>query len=62
MFQRTKRNLVLILALSCLPLTIAHADGTPLPPPASPSSVTGGSPEPTSPTIVEIILSLLELA
>jgi hypothetical protein len=61
MSRLTKRNLVLALALCTLPLTVAHADGT-TPPPASPSSVTGGSPEPTSPTVVDIVLHLLHLA
>jgi hypothetical protein len=56
-----KRNLVLALALCTLPLAVAHADGT-TPPPASPSSVTGGSPEPISPGVVELILSLVQLA
>jgi hypothetical protein len=61
MSRFTKRTLVLALALCTLPLAAAHADGT-TPPPASPSSVTGGSPEPTSPTIVDVVLSLLQLA
>lgn len=62
MSRLTKRSLVLALALSILPLTVAHADVTTPPPPATPSSVTGGSPEPISPKAIEIILSLLELA
>jgi hypothetical protein len=61
MSRFTKRNLVLALALCTLPLSVAHADGT-TPPPSSPSSVTGGSPEPISPSIVEVVLSLLQLA
>jgi hypothetical protein len=61
MSRHTKRNLVLALALCTLPLAVAHADGT-APPPSSPSSVTGGSPEPTSPNIVEVVLYLLQLA
>lgn len=60
MFKLAKRNLALVLVLSLLPLAAAHADGT-TPPATSPSSVTGGSPEPTSPTAVQIILSLLHL-
>lgn len=60
MSRLRKRSLVLGLILSILPLTVAHADGAP--PPPAPSSVTGGSPEPTSPTVVDIILSVLHLA
>jgi hypothetical protein len=62
MFQRTRSFLLLALTLAVLSMT-AHADGTtpPQPPPASPSSVTGGSPEPTSPCVVGIVLSLLHL-
>jgi hypothetical protein len=62
MSRLTKRNLIFALALGIAPLAIAHADGTTPPPPASPSSVTGGSPEPTSPKVVELVLSLLHLA
>lgn len=61
MSRLTKRNLVLALALCTLPITVAHADGT-TPAPPSPSSVTGGSPEPTSPNIVDVVLDLLQLA
>jgi hypothetical protein len=60
-FSFKKRKLTLALALSILAVTGAHADGTPPALPA-PSSVTGGSPEPTSPNIVEIILTVLQLA
>jgi hypothetical protein len=61
MSRLTKRNLVLVLALCTLSLPVAYADGT-TPPPASPSSVTGGSPEPTSPMVVDVVLYLLHLA
>jgi len=62
MFKHAKNWLVLIAAVAVLSLA-AHADGTapPQPPPVSPSSVTGGSPEPTSPNVVGIVLSLLHL-
>lgn len=61
MSRLTKRCLCLTLALSTLPLTMAHAD-TSTTPTSTPSSVTGGSPEPTSPNTIDVILSLLHLA
>lgn len=57
-----KRNLALVLALCTFPLSVAYADDGTTPPPPSPNSVTGGAPEPISPTIVELVLSLLQLA
>jgi hypothetical protein len=62
MFKHQNNWLVLVLALAVLSVA-AHADGTtpPQPPSASPSSVTGGSPEPTSPYVAGIVLSLLHL-
>lgn len=54
-----RRKLAFILAICSLLLPCAYANDAP--PPASPDSVTGGSPEPTSPNIVELVLSLLHV-
>jgi hypothetical protein len=59
MYRITKYCLCLAVLLSLLPLAVAHADG---PPPPTPSSVTGGSPEPIAPNVVDLVLSLLHLA
>jgi hypothetical protein len=55
------RRLVLAIILGTLSGTIAHADTTTPPPPPTPSSVTGGDPVPTSPHVVTVILTLLQV-
>ena len=53
------RRLVLAIALGTLSGTIAHADTTT--PSPTPTSVTGGDPVPTSPHMITVILSLLQV-
>jgi len=50
-------RLVLAVVLGTLSGAIAHADTTPSP---TPLSVTGGDPVPTSPSIVTVILTVLQ--
>jgi hypothetical protein len=54
-------RLVLAVVLGTLSGTIAHADTTTPPPSSTPQSVTGGDPVPTSPHIVTVILTLLQV-
>jgi Spy/CpxP family protein refolding chaperone len=59
------RKLVLALALIPSAVTVAHAATTAppaVPPTSSPDSVTGGDPEPISPSVIPLILMLLSLA
>lgn len=61
MHKSLTRGLVLAFVLSTLSGTIAHADTTTPPPPPTPSSVTGGDPVPTSPHVVTVLLTLLQV-
>ncbi len=61
MHNSLTRRLVLAVVLSTLSGTIAHADTTTPPPSSTPQSVTGGDPVPTSPHIVTVILTLLQV-
>jgi Spy/CpxP family protein refolding chaperone len=56
------RKLILALALVPSAVTAAHAATavpSPAPPPPSPTSVTGGDPEPISPSGISMILAFL---
>ena len=53
------RRLVLAIVLGTLSGTIAHADTTT--PSPTPTSVTGGDPVPTSPHMITVILTLLQV-
>jgi hypothetical protein len=58
------RKLILALALIPSAVTAAHAAPavpSPAPPPFSPSSVTGGDPEPISPSVISMILIFLSI-
>jgi Spy/CpxP family protein refolding chaperone len=58
------RKLILALALVPSVVTAAHAATavpSPAPPPPSPTSVTGGDPEPISPSVISMILTLLSV-
>jgi hypothetical protein len=60
MFKHTVRNLALAITLTALSTSAIHAQATGSNP-AVPS-VTGGDPEPTSPTVVQVILVILHMA
>jgi hypothetical protein len=60
MLKHIARNFALALTLVALPTSTIHAQATSTPP-ATPA-VTGGDPEPTSPTVVQIVLVVLHLA
>jgi hypothetical protein len=60
MFKHIVRNFALALTLAALSTSTIHAQA-PAPPPAVPA-VTGGDPEPTSPTVVQTILVFLHMA
>jgi hypothetical protein len=65
MFKHVGRKLMLAASLTALTGTAVHAQTTS--PPATPTtptpgSVTGGDPEPTSPDILQIIVTILTLA
>jgi hypothetical protein len=65
MFKHFGRKLILAAALTALTGPVVHAQTTsptPPPPPTTPGSVTGGDPEPTSPDIIQVILTILFLA
>jgi hypothetical protein len=65
MFKHLGRKLILAATLTALTSSVVHAQTTsptPPPTPTTPGSVTGGDPEPTSPDIVQIILTILSLA
>jgi hypothetical protein len=63
MSKHTLRNLTLVTTLLVGTISAAYAaDPTPAPPPITPSSVTGTDPEPSSPNIVDIVLSVLHLS
>jgi Spy/CpxP family protein refolding chaperone len=59
------RKLILALALIPSAVAVAHASTTvppAAPPPSSPNSVTGGDPEPISPSVIPLLMLLLSLA
>jgi hypothetical protein len=58
MFKQIVRNFALALTLAALSISTIHAQA---PAPAVPA-VTGGDPEPTSPTVAQTILIFLHLA
>ena len=60
MHKSLTRRLVLAMVLGTLSGTIAHADTTTTPSP-TPASVTGGDPVPTSPHVITVILTLLQV-
>ena len=60
MFKHIARNFALALTLAALSISTIHAQATSAPPPVP--AVTGGDPEPTSPTVVQTILVFLHLA
>jgi len=65
MFKHVGRKLILAASLTALTGTLVHAQTTsppPTPTAATPGSVTGGDPEPTSPDIIQIMLMILTLA
>jgi hypothetical protein len=65
MFKHVGRKLMLAASLTALTGTVIHAQTTsppPTPTTPTPGSVTGGDPEPTSPDILQIILTVLTLA
>jgi hypothetical protein len=58
------RKLILALALVPSAVTATHAATaapSPAPPPFSPTSVTGGDPEPISPSVISMILTFLSI-
>lgn len=61
MHKSLTRALVLAVALGTFSGTIAHADTSTSTPPAAPQSVTGGDPVPTSPHVVDVLLTLLQV-
>lgn len=65
MFKHLGSKLILAATLTTLTGPVGHAQTTsPTPPPTTtmPGSVTGGDPEPTSPDIIQMILTILSLA
>jgi hypothetical protein len=63
MLKPSARKLTLAATLLALTVSAVHAQSTPPPPPpVTTDGVTGGDPEPTSPNIVQVILSILHLA
>jgi hypothetical protein len=65
MFKQLSRKLILAATLTALTGSVVHAQTTsPTLPPTTtnPDSVTGGDPEPTSPDIIQIILTIVSLA
>jgi hypothetical protein len=65
MFKHVGRKLILAVTLTALTGPVVHSQTTsPTPPPTTttPGSVTGGDPEPTSPDVIQIILTILSLA
>jgi hypothetical protein len=58
MFKHAARNLILALTLTALVSPFVYADA----PSTTTPAVTGGDPEPTSPTVVQTILTFLYLA
>jgi hypothetical protein len=67
MFKHLSRKLILAATLTALTGPVVHGQTTsPTPPPTTPTptpgSVTGGDPEPTSPDIMQIILTILSVA
>ena len=67
MSKQSARKLTLaltMLALTAPGLRSAIAQSTPLPPPPppTPQTVTGGDPVPTSPNVVDFILTILHVA
>jgi hypothetical protein len=65
MFKHLGRKLILAATLTALTGPVVHGQTTsPTPPPTTPTpgSVTGGDPEPTSPCVIQIILTILSLA
>jgi hypothetical protein len=65
MFKHLGRTLIIAATLTTLTGPGVHAQTTsptPPPTPTTPGSVTGGDPEPTSPDIIQIILTILSLA
>jgi hypothetical protein len=65
MFKHLGRKLILAATLTALTGPDVHGQTTsPTPPPTTttPDSVTGGDPEPTSPDIIQIILTILSVA
>jgi hypothetical protein len=68
MSKQSARKLTLaltLLALTAPGLRSAIAQSTPPPPPPpppTPQTVTGGDPVPTSPNVVDIILTILHVA
>lgn len=67
MSKNSFRKLTLAVALTVLAATKLHAQAStttppPPPPPPIPGTVTGTDPEPTSPNVVDIILTILHLA
>jgi hypothetical protein len=59
MHKSLTRRVVLAIVLGTLSGTIAHADITT--PSPTPTSVTGGDPVPTSPHVITVILTLLQV-
>jgi hypothetical protein len=65
MSKQSARKLTLaltMLALTAPGLRSAIAQSTPPPPPPTPQTVTGGDPVPTSPNVVDFILTILHVA
>ena len=65
MFKHVGRKLILAVTLTALTGPVVYSQTTsPTPPPTTttPGSVTGGDPEPTSPDVIQIILTILSLA
>ncbi len=65
MLKHLGRKLILATTLTTLTGPVVHAQTTsptPPPTPTTPGSVTGGDPEPTSPDIIQVILTILSLA
>jgi hypothetical protein len=65
MSKHAFRKLTLVAAITVLAVTRAHAQTStppPPPPPATPNTVTGTDPEPTSPNVIDMILTILYLA
>jgi hypothetical protein len=65
MFKHLGCKLILAATLTALTGPVVHAQSTsptPPPPPTTPGSVTGGDPEPTSPDIIQVILTIFSLA
>jgi hypothetical protein len=62
MLKHIARTFALALILAVLSTSTIHAQATSVPPPPPVPAVTGGDPEPTSPTVVQTILAFLYLA